>query len=169
MLKQIWVVGVILALTAPPASIEDVDFWNFSFPHFAGLSSVPFKKGEFCTPPNRDTCVDLVDVVFGDLTGDGQPEAAATLSAVFRGGNGTDSEGFVFQLVNGQVLLIGRFAGGDRAMGTIIRAEIRRQRLVVLREQARSYSARDATETDVFMVKDGKLILVESWIDRKQE
>jgi len=145
-------------------TIQDVDFTNFTFPSFAGLKSIPVQNGDFCSPPNEDVCVTLRGPRYGDLTGDGLPEAVLSLHAVFRSGNGSHSMGFVYGLIGGQPRLLGRFAGGDRGNGGIIEYRIRRQRLEVLRMQASCAACSDATEEDVFKWNGRRLVLVSSCI-----
>jgi hypothetical protein len=153
---------LLMLLTAgqPFASIRDVDFKNFTFPSFAGVRSVPLVNGDYCSPPDRDTCISLARVVFGDLTGDGKPEAAITLGASFRTGNGSHSTGFVYTLDNGHPRLLGRFAGGDRC-GGIGNVRIRGRRLIV----TRGYGGPRCTgkdEEDTFRWNGRRLVLVSS-------
>lgn len=160
---------LLIATMDAPRTIEDVDFANFTYPGFAGLASVPARDGDFCSRPDRDVCVTVGGPVYGDLTGDGLAEAALSLHAVFRHGNGSHSEGLVYGLVDGQPRLIGRFAGGDRGNGGIIDYHIRKQRLVVVRLQASCASCSDATEEDVFKWDGRRLVLVSSYIRRNSE
>jgi hypothetical protein len=163
-----WDVAALLLLltVARPHPVEDVDFMNFMYPSFAGLASVPARDGQYCSPPGRDVCVTVGAPVYGDLTGDGIPEAAISLGAVFRTGNGSHSAGFVYTLVDGKPRLVGRFAGGDRGNGGILSFAIRRQRLIVLRLQASCPWCTDATEEDVFRWDGRRLVLVSSGIRR---
>ena len=158
---------LLVAMMDAPRTIEDVDFWNFTHPSFADLASVPLRDGEFCSPPNRDVCVTLGGPVYGDLTGDGRPEAALSLGAVFRHGNGSHSAGFVYGLVDGETHLLGRFAGGDRGNGGILGYRIHKQRLIVRRSQASCASCTDGVEEDVFQWNGRRLVLISSVISRK--
>ncbi len=153
-------IGVILAVLVARhafASVKDIDFRNFTSPAFAGLASVHLRNGDYCSPPNDGTCVTLGQVAFGDLTGDGKPEAAITLAAVFHFGNGSHSTGFVYTLVDGYPRLIGRFAGGDRKNGGIGIVRIQDQRLLVSRGHGNG-----ATEEDIFQWNGRHLVLVSS-------
>ncbi|HYS55945.1 MAG TPA: hypothetical protein VER58_19465 [Thermoanaerobaculia bacterium] len=145
-------------------SIKDLDFANFAYPSFAGLPAVHLRNGDYCSSGDYQTCVTLASVVFGDVTGDGEPEAAVTLGAVFRYGNGSHTDGFLYTLRAGQPRLIGRFAGGDRGNGGIIKTAIRGQRLVVTRLQASCPACTDATEEDTFKWNGRHLVLVSSSI-----
>jgi hypothetical protein len=145
-------------------TVEDVDFRNFKYPSFAGLTSVSVHNGDYCSPPDREVCVTASEPAYGDLTGDGLPEAAISLHAVFRSGNGSHSAGFVYTLADGQPRLIGRFAGGDRGSGGIVGFRIRKKRLVVTRLRASCPSCSDATEEDVFGWNGRHLFLVSSSI-----
>jgi hypothetical protein len=156
--------AVVLALALlqhTAASIEDIDFANLTFPSFAGLESVPLKDGDFCSHPLDDptdeTCVSLIAVAFGDLTGDGHSEAAVTIGAVFRLGNGSHTTGFVYTLDEGRPRLIGRFAGGDRWDGSIGKVRIRGGRLLVTRAHGRGEN-----EEDTFRWNGRHLVLVSS-------
>jgi hypothetical protein len=160
---------LLFATANHPQTIEEVDFANFTYPAFAGLSSVPVRNGDHCSPPDREVCVTVGGPVFGDLNGDGLPEAALSLHAIFRSGNGSHSEGLVYSLVDGQPRLIGRFAGGDRGNGGIIEYKIRRQRLVVLRLQASCPACTDATEEDTFSWNGRRLVLRSSYIRRDKK
>jgi hypothetical protein len=160
---------LLMTLADTPRTIEELDFLNFTYPAFAGLTSVPARNGEHCSAPDRDVCVTVGGPVYGDLTGDGLAEAALSLHAVFRHGNGSSSEGLVYGLVDGKPRLLGRFAGGDRGNGGIINYEIRKQRLVVVRMQASCASCSDATEEDIFRWDGQRLVLVASSIRRTDD
>ncbi|HEY2091523.1 MAG TPA: hypothetical protein VGJ81_06525 [Thermoanaerobaculia bacterium] len=143
-------------------SIKDVDLENFTYPSFAGLRSVPLRNGEYCSPPGRDVCVGLGPIAFGDLTGDGDPEVAIVLAAVFRLGNGSHSAGFVYQMRDGQPQLIGRFAGGDRGNGSIGRIQIAHRHLYVTRAHASCAACDDGSEKDAFAWNGRHLELISS-------
>lgn len=160
---------LLVASVAHPRTVEDVDFANFTYPTFAGLSSMPVRDGDYCSPPDREVCVTVGGPAYGDLTGDGVPEAAVSLYAVFRSGNGSHSAGFVYTLVDGRPRLIGRFAGGDRGNGGILTFHIRKKRLVVIRMQASCPSCTNATEEDVFRWNGRQLVLASSFIRRSND
>ena len=149
------------------STMEKVDFANLTYPEFAGLHSVPLKNGAFCSPPDRDVCVDLGGPRFGDMTGDGLPEAAVSLHAVFRSGNGSHSTGLLYTMRDGRPTLIGKFAGGDRANGGIVDYQIRNEQLIVERLQGSCAICDDAIETDTFKWIDGRLRLVSSAIAKR--
>lgn len=146
-------------------TIVEVEFENLTYPGIGGLTSCPMKDGDYCSP-DREVCATISAPAFGDLDGDGLPEAAIALRAVFKGGNGSHSAGLVYALVDGKPKLIGRFAGGDRALGGILGYWIRKRRLIVERERASCSACRDGVEVNVFEWKENRLVLVESWVER---
>jgi len=108
--------------------ITSIDFKNFTYqPSCAEDSgagrSVTVKDGEYSYEKEADGYTDrfyfsVHEPVYGDLTGDGKPEAVV-ISVCNTGGTGNFSEGFVFALRNGKPVQIAVLPGGDRAYGGI--------------------------------------------------
>lgn len=108
--------------------ITGVDFKNFTYhPSCAEDSdsgkNVTVKDGEYSYEKQEDGYVDRFyfstqDAVFGDLTGDGKPEAVV-ISVCNTGGTGNFTEGYIFALRNGKPVQIAVLPGGDRAFGGI--------------------------------------------------
>ena len=118
--------------------ITTIDFKNFTYPAYC-VGDAPQKitvmDGEFLKETQEDGYVDrfsfsVMDVAFGDLTGDGKPEAVI-LSICNTGGTGNFSEGFVYTLQTGKPRLVARIPGGDRAYGGLRGAWIENGQLIV--------------------------------------
>lgn len=103
-------------------SIREVDFRNFTYS--AGLGDDPQKitvhDGECSvTEPEEDRLYfAIVDVVYGDVTGDGI-EDAIVQTIMNTGGTGQFSDGSIFILKNGKPEEIASLGIGDRADGGI--------------------------------------------------
>ena len=137
----------------PVADIRDVDFYNFTFPAFAGFDEVPVKNGDYCgnLVPGDDlsnACIGVGPVMDGDLTGDGIDETVVFMGAVFRSGNGSPGIGYVYTLRDGRPVLIYTLASGDRHHSGILSVDIVDGNLVVTRlEGADRYQAIEETTT----------------------
>ncbi|KXK05996.1 MAG: Inhibitor of g-type lysozyme precursor [Acidobacteria bacterium OLB17] len=121
--------------------ITSVDLRNFSYrpsclyEDSGQGKAITVKDGEYSYEKQEDGYTDrfyfnIFDVVYGDLTGDGRPEAVA-LSVCNTGGTGNFTEGFIFTLRNGKAVQIGVLPGGDRAYGGIRKAWIENDELWV--------------------------------------
>lgn len=98
-------------------NIRQVDFRNFTY-RVSGFSESPtdvkLRNGQYVEKEGGliTYSVKLQKVAFGDLTGDGNEEAALVL-IVSGGGSGFVTEGFIYNLRNGQVALLSSFEGGE--------------------------------------------------------
>ena len=118
--------------------ITAFDFKNFTYPAYCvgdTPQKITVKDGEFLKETQEEGYVDrfsfsIMDVAFGDLTGDGKPEAVI-LSICNTGGTGNFSEGFVFTLQAGKPKLITHIPGGDRAYGGLRGAWIENGLLII--------------------------------------
>lgn len=123
---------------AAQTDITKVDFKNFTYPAFCAgeePENVTVKDGEFSKETQEDGYVDrfyfdVRDVAFGDLTGDGKPEAAV-ITNCNTGGTGQFTEGYVYSMSAGTLKLIARIPGGDRAHGGLRSVNIENGLLIV--------------------------------------
>lgn len=130
---------VVMSLGAVAQSdITKVDFKNFTYEAFCAseeAEKVTVKDGSFAKETQQDGYVDrfyfdVRDVAFGDLTGDGKPDAAV-ISVCNTGGTGNFSEGYVYSMIRGKPTLIARIPGGDRAYGGLRSVNIETGLLIV--------------------------------------
>lgn len=140
-----FIAGTILLLTLSVAifaqnEIQKVDFKNFTYlPYCAGEKTrrVTVKNGEYSEEKDAGGFTDrfyfkVFDTAYGDLTGDGRPEAIV-LTSCNTGGTGQFSEGFVYGLKAGKPVLLARILGGDRAFGGLRSAYIENGMAVIER------------------------------------
>lgn len=118
--------------TAPPAvtespsefTIRSIDFANFRYPsRFVGEAGgfrlrdgelLPKRKDEIGRP--LDMWLKLVNVTYGDVTGDGADEAIVDLGWI-TGGTAMPDLVYIFTLSHGKPKLLWAFETGDRADG----------------------------------------------------
>lgn len=118
--------------------ILKVDFKNVTYmPYCAGEKPrrVTVKNGEFSEEKDAGDYIDrfyfrVFDIAYGDMTGDGKPEAIV-LTVCNTGGTGQFSEGFVYGSVRGKPLMLARIEGGDRAFGGLRSAYIERGMAII--------------------------------------
>ena len=118
--------------------ITKVDFKNFTYPAFCAgekPENVTVKDGEFSKETQEDGYVDrfyfdVRDVAFGDLTGDGKPEAAV-ITNCNTGGTGQFTEGYIYSISAGKPKIVARIPGGDRAYGGLRAVNIENGLLIV--------------------------------------
>jgi len=135
----ILIVGGAMATTVlAQADVHSVDFKNFTYePFCAGETptKVRVKNGKYSKETPQDGYTDrfyfdVLDVDYGDVTGDGKDEAIV-LSNCNTGGTGQFTEGFVYSMRAGKPLLIARVPGGDRADGGLRSIKVDGGNLVV--------------------------------------
>jgi len=123
---------------AAQADIHKIDFKNFTYqPYCAGedTKSIHVKNGEYSKATQEDGFVDhfyfnIMDVTYGDVTGDGEDDAMI-LSVCNTGGTGNFTEGFVYTMKAGKPALLARVPGGDRADGGLRSITVENGLLVV--------------------------------------
>lgn len=130
------------ALVAPSPSaagdIRQVDFRNFTYASSCisedgRLTDIQVRDGEFKRERQYDSLFfSVLSVNYGDLTGDGQSEAAIAVNCN-TGGTGQFSEGLVYAMRSGAPALIARIEGGDRAYGGIAGLSVENGKLRVER------------------------------------
>jgi hypothetical protein len=154
------------AQTASPApSIRQTDFRNFTYrPACLGLGGkappIRVKDGEYARDKGVEDRVyfKVVDVVFGDLDGDGQEEAVVE-TVCNTGGTGNFSDGIIFKLRNGRPAPVATLGMGDRADGGIDKIRVENGLIKVGRYGGRSGACcPDYVETYTHKLAGGKLV-----------
>ena len=118
--------------------LRAVDFRNFTYrPACLGEGTtrpaVRTRNGRYESSTGDETVsLEVAEVAFGDLTDDGQDEAAV-LTVCNTGGSGVFTEGVVYQLQNGEPVELARTQEGDRAFGGLAGLTIINGTLVVQR------------------------------------
>ena len=146
-----------------------VDFRNFVYhPSCADFESsdeakVPVRVsgGRFEASPGTDlegTYFEVVEVLYGDLTGDGSDEAIVR-TMCSTGGTGRFDEGFVYGMKDGKPVLLGRIPGGDRASGGVRCVRVEGGALKVERTGNETGAALgvDFIDTETWKLQGGKL------------
>jgi hypothetical protein len=126
----------------PKKSIRAVDFRNFSFPETEGLHIPHSRKRSFklkdgSLPETRDKRgfvdemgIDLSQVSYGDVTGDGQEEAILVLS-ILTGGSAMPNCVYIYTWDQRRPKLLWAFDTGDRADGGLRRVKAENGHLLV--------------------------------------
>ena len=117
----------VLAQSTAASDIHRVDFRNFTYHPTCWnwedsdyRAAVKVTNGSF-KKKNSDgdvVTLEVTDVVYGDLDGDGMDEAVAVTDCN-TGGTSWFFDGFVYAMRNGKPVLLSRIQGGDRANGGI--------------------------------------------------
>lgn len=118
--------------------VTKIDFNNFTYePYCAGEDSqkVTVKDGEFSESKEVDGFPDrfyfrVFETTYGDLTGDGKPEAVV-LTTCNTGGTGNFTEGFIYTMRGAKPSLVARIPGGDRAYGGLREARVENEILII--------------------------------------
>lgn len=133
--------GPVLALGACAAGagisgagiVENVDFRNFTYQPSCTVTAVRVVAGKYIAKSEADRfAFRVVDVTYGDLTGDGREEAVVT-TYCSTGGLGGFTEAEVYSAGETGVTLLARVPGGDRAFGSIQGIRIVAGELVISR------------------------------------
>ncbi|MFN7945458.1 MAG: hypothetical protein U0Z53_08905 [Blastocatellia bacterium] len=152
------------APTADHQAIRQVDFKNFAYqPDCIGddrnhRPTIRVKNGSFTREKEDDRLYfEVREVVYGDLTGDGQEEAVV-LTLCNTGGTGQFTDGIVFTMRQGRPAVIATLGIGDRADGGIHEVKIENGLLKVSRYGGTSGACcPDYIETYTFRMSGGKL------------
>ncbi len=165
---------VFIGTISAQSDIKDVDFNNFTYQPFCGTAepqTMTVKNGIFfseidVTPPTIDMppaeskktsqqspimrvfqrrYFSLYTTIYGDINGDAIDEAIV-LTTCSTGGTGSYTEGFIYGIRDGNVQLLTRIEGGDRALGGLRSVKIENNLIVV--ERSRPDSSGDACCTE---------------------
>jgi hypothetical protein len=168
MLATSWLAAVLLASAAPAGDVHRIDFRSFTYqPACADFESdvpkvpVIVTGGRFEAKPGTELegiFFEVLEVLYGDLTGDGRDEAVVR-TLCNTGGTGQFDEGFVYGMKSGKAVLLGRIPGGDRASGGVRCVRFEDGALKVERIGNDSGAARgvDFVDTETWRLKDGGL------------
>lgn len=146
---------------APLADIRGVDFMNFIYSSLGG-TRIRVRNGRWERPAREPAFngefLAVVDVQYGDLTGDGRDEAVVWLEEC-GGGTGHFSFANVYTPTTGTPRRIGRVPAGDRADGGIGAVRVVGGRLEVERFGHDRGGAMDVAwvETETWSVRGGGL------------
>ncbi|HKV39068.1 MAG TPA: hypothetical protein VJX67_07640 [Blastocatellia bacterium] len=127
--------GVVLWMAIPTytqtaSGIRLVDFRNFTYspsclnfednknPEAITTVDGAYSRGDATDPSSDKVFFEVRDVIYGDLTGDGQEEALVTTNCD-TGGTGQFSDGIIFRMRGGRPVPIASLGVGDRADGGI--------------------------------------------------
>lgn len=146
--------------------IRKVDFLNFTYQPACIQESekINARNGEYSRGSADDPSADrvyfkIMDVVYGDLTGDGQEEAVVT-TLCNTGGTGQFTDGIIFTMRGGRPTVLGSLGMGDRAYGGIDGVVIDKGMLKVSRYTTESGGAccPEFVETQAYRLSGNKLI-----------
>ena len=117
--------------------IRGVDFRNFTYEYGLGEpETITVRDGEFAREIKDDPVnalyFSIVDVVYGDVTRDGQDDAVVR-TVISGGGSGSFSDATIYTMRGGKPVAIGSLGVGDRANGGIHDVRIENGRIVVER------------------------------------
>ena len=114
--------------------IRGVDFRNFTYEYGLGEpETITVRDGEFARETEDDPLYfSIVDVVYGDVTRDGQDDAVVR-TVISGGGSGSFSDATIYTMRDGKPVAIGSLGVGDRANGGIHDVRIENGRIVVER------------------------------------
>jgi len=149
-------------------SIRKIDFLNFTYsPACIGDDeTIRARNGEYSVGSANDPSADriyfkIMDVVYGDLTGDGQEEAVVT-TLCNTGGTGQFTDGIIFTMRGSRPTILGTLGMGDRADGGIDSVIIERGQLRVSRYSTESGGAccPEYIDTQAYRLSGNKLIEV---------
>ena len=101
---------------------------------------------------------EVVEVLCGDLTGDGRDEAVVR-SLCSTGGTGRFDEEFVYGMKDGKPVLLGRIPGGDRASGGVrcVRIEDGMLQVERLGNESGAAIGVDFIDTETWKLQGGRL------------
>ena len=117
--------------------IRGVDFRNFTYEYGLGEpETITVRDGEFAREikddPLNPLYFSIVDVVYGDVTRDGQDDAVVR-TVLSGGGSGSFSDATIYTMRGGKPVAIWSLGVGDRANGGIHDVRIENGRIVVER------------------------------------
>jgi hypothetical protein len=160
-------VHLIASVAHSQRSIRHIDFKNFTYsPSCLEKQQVSVKSGTYrgnLGDPSGDTVYfSVVDVVYGDLTGDREDEAVV-ITTCNTGGSGQFTDGIIFTMRRGKPAELDTLGMGDRAEDGIEGARIENGLLKVAR-YGKTTAARlccpEYVETRAFRLRGAELVQV---------
>jgi hypothetical protein len=143
LLLSLFLACTALAQSSSVHSIREIDFKNFSYSKLptgkCSMSKVRVHDGKYgsvanfsprVTPRGGCWAVNVGQIEYGDVTGDGREDAMVVLYAE-AGGTESSNDVFVYSLRNGRPVLLWKFETGDRAEGGLIKLYAENGKLVV--------------------------------------
>jgi hypothetical protein len=132
------------AQSSPARSIRDVDFKNFTYSKLptgkcSRMSRIRVRGGRYGSNQNFSHGVaplggcwelNVYQVIYGDVTGDGREDAIVVLYAEMHGTEASNDV-FIYTLKHNRPMLLWKFATGDRAEGGLIKTYAQSGKLVV--------------------------------------
>lgn len=170
-------IAVCAPLAQAQSDIRQIDFKNFTYSPacLEKNEKLRAKNGEYLRGTPGDPSSDLVyfkvvDVAYGDLTGDGAEEAVVS-TLCNTGGTGQFTDGIIFTMRSGKVVEIGALGAGDRAYGGIDSVKIENGLLKVGRYGTDSGGAccPEYIETAAYRLTGNKLVQVGKPMRKKVE
>jgi hypothetical protein len=139
------------AISEKTTDIRRVDFKNFTYQ--IGGKRIRLRNGEYSGRENwrfdRNFQTRRDYIAYGDLTGDGNEEAALVLATQITGAAGTVVQyGYIYTIKNGQVIKLADFTGTDLGCSAdgsdchLINVKIERGNLIVDRAEPTSDDSR---------------------------
>ncbi len=98
--------------SAETTSIRQIKFSDFTFVRQNSAEVIPLQKGAYAGPDNHSYA--LMNVTYGDVTGDGTEEAVVLLRGQNTRTSPTLDEVFIYTLKDGKAVLLTNFEGGRR-------------------------------------------------------
>ncbi len=146
--------------TSAPTGLDRFDFLNFTYDFGPDLGKLTLVNGEYQKGNFGDLDfirAELVRVATGDLTADGQSDAAVTLYFT-TGGTGQFTDVFVYRWTSEGPALVARDGVGDRADDGVRRAEIANGQLVIDRYRGQGACCPDQVVRRLVAVQGNKLV-----------
>jgi|GEM_PF-2400293 len=157
--------------SALPA-IRDIDFFNFTynldrtacgnmFQKELQTNQVKVKNGQFVKGggnPGVDLTFEIgKEIIYGDLTGDGQDEAIVT---TYCGYMHPTEQASIYTMEGSSPVLLVRLEEGGRAFGGIVRIEIKDGLIIAERMRGKAACCPEWIEKESFRWKNGRLAKV---------
>lgn len=105
------------SLLTSNSPIRSIDFENFTYPNIDAKGNFTLKDGK---EPNVEEPCSVIDVIYGDVTGDGNEEALVVQTQSTRG-SAIPYFVYVYGVEGNKPKLLWSFVAGDRAQGGLRR------------------------------------------------
>lgn len=143
-----------------PAEFGEVDFGNFVYPLVVEGKRVRLSGGEYelPLPEGGGATVNLRDVSYADVTGDGKKEAVVQLVTVWWGAScdGGSYQFYFYSIKNGRPALLWEGASGSAAYGCGLKAFAVRNGRVTLEVFKDCFAESGSREGERKKVEDGR-------------